>query len=331
VPRPTPIRSIDRDEPDAALLAEAAAIVRAGGLVAFATETVYGLGADATDARAVARIFEAKGRPAANPLIVHAADLSMARSLASVWSDRAQVLAERFWPGPLTLVVSRAAGIPDIVSAGLGTVGLRVPKPAVARGLIRAANRPLAAPSANRSTRVSPTRAEHVAHALEGRIDLILDSGPTEVGLESTVLDVTCEMPRVLRPGPISAESISRALGLDVSDGPHPSIGLRSPGQLPVHYAPTTPTVRVESLGALADFAWPERAALLVVGWGAATSARPLRRYDLPDPETAAHDLYAILHTCDELALDLIVIVSPPDEPAWRAVRDRIHRASQSM
>ena len=187
--------------------------MRRGGLVAFATETVYGLGAIATLPEAVSRIFAAKERPAINPVIVHVAGVAQAGHCVAEWPATAQTLAERFWPGPLTLVLNRSAIIPDQVTAGNDTVGVRAPAGKVARGLIERTGQPIAAPSANRSNRISPTRAEHVLADLDGRIDLIIDSGPTALGLESTVLDLTTSTPRLLRPGPISIEELEAVLG----------------------------------------------------------------------------------------------------------------------
>ncbi len=187
----TRVLQVDRDEPDPAAISEAARVLRAGGLVAFATETVYGLGADATNPEAVARIFEAKGRPSTNPLIVHVADKADALACVAEWPGRADRLADRFWPGPLTLVLPRSSIIPDIVTAGQETVGVRVPRSGVARWLILEAGCPVAAPSANRSTGISPTEARHVLKDLDGKVDLVLDSGPTGVGIESTVLDLS--------------------------------------------------------------------------------------------------------------------------------------------
>src|SRR4051812_20749755 len=185
---------VDADAPGAAVR-EAAAVLRDGGLVAFPTETVYGLGARALDPASVARIYEAKGRPSYNPLIVHVATVDAARALSSAWPEAADRLAERFWPGPLTLVVPRAPVIPDAVSAGLDTVGVRIPGHPVAHALLEAAGIPVAAPSANRSMGVSPTTAEHVRRSLGGRVDLILDGGPCPVGIESTVLSLAGEVP----------------------------------------------------------------------------------------------------------------------------------------
>ena len=188
-------------------------MLRAGGLVAFPTETVYGLGADALDPAAVRRIYEAKGRPAFNPIIVHVASIEHARRLARQWPAHATRLAQRFWPGPLTLVVPKDVTVPDIVTAGLDAVGIRVPAHPVALALIRAADLPVAAPSANRFTQLSPTSADHVAQALGDRIDVLLDGGPAQVGIESTVVDLTGPMPRLLRPGMISIASLEEVVG----------------------------------------------------------------------------------------------------------------------
>ncbi|MBV9083366.1 MAG: threonylcarbamoyl-AMP synthase, partial [Acidobacteriaceae bacterium] len=176
-------------------LDRAAEVIRRGGLVAFPTETVYGLGANALDARAVRRIYEAKGRPASSPLILHIADLDMARSLASDWPPLAQTLAQQFWPGPLTVVVRKAARVPDEATAGLNSVGIRMPSHPVALDLIRRAGLPVAAPSANRFTQISPTTADHVRASLGDRVDMILDAGPTQVGIESTVVSFAGELP----------------------------------------------------------------------------------------------------------------------------------------
>ncbi len=240
---PATIRSIDPVSPDEPTLREAAGILRAGGLVAFATETVYGLGADATNPAAVARIFEAKGRPATNPLIVHVPHRILARRCVADWPEHAEILAKRFWPGPLTLVLPRSELIPDIVTAGHQTVGVRVPQTTVARRLIARARCPIAAPSANRSSGISPTLARHVAADLGDRVDLILDSGQTTVGLESTVLDLTTREPRILRPGPITAEAMEHVLGgvrvrEAIGNSAAPDRPLTSPGQMAVHYAP---------------------------------------------------------------------------------------------
>jgi L-threonylcarbamoyladenylate synthase len=336
---PTTIRSIDRDSPAPALIAEAAGILRRGGLVAFATETVYGLGADALVPEAVARIFEAKGRPGFNPLIVHAGDIAMARTCVADWPETAELLARQFWPGPLTFVLPRSGLIPDIVTGGLDTVGVRIPSPLVARSLIAALGHPLAAPSANRSNGISPTLAGHVASDLGARVELILDSGQTTVGLESTVLDLTTREPRVLRPGPITAEGIEHVLGglrvrEAVGDSAAVDEPLSSPGQMTVHYAPRTPAVRVRDAAALAAYAdaWLERAALIVIGPHTMPEYLPVlpaNRFFLDEPTIAARDLYVVLHQADALGMERIVVLPPADRPEWRAVRDRLQRATR--
>jgi L-threonylcarbamoyladenylate synthase len=322
----TRILAVDRDAPDPAALAQAAAILRAGGLVAFATETVYGLGADATRAAAVRGIFAAKGRPADNPLIVHAADVAMARRCAARWPAAAVRLAE-LWPGPLTLVVPKADGIPDLVTAGLDSVGLRVPAPAVARGLIAAAGVPLAAPSANRSEHVSPTRAEHVLADLDGCIDLVLDSGPTDVGIESTVIDLTGTEPRLLRPGPLAVERLAEHLGRAILAA-QPAGPARSPGQRARHYAPRTPALRVGEIADLDRLLLGPDDVVLVVGHPGAAHDLPAQVIALPEPELAAQALYDTLRACDARGVRRIVVVMPPDAPVWQAVRDRLQRAT---
>ncbi len=327
----TRVLAIDADHPEAEAIAEAAEVLARGGLVAFATETVYGLGAIATDPKAVGRIFEAKGRPSFNPLIVHAEGIDQARLYATVWPDLAQRLADRFWPGPLTLILPKSAAIPDAVSAGGGTVGLRVPSPKVARALIARVGLPLAAPSANRSNRISPTRADHVLADLDGRIELILDSGPTSVGLESTVINLTSDPPSILRPGPIGLDELSPYFtghGLLMTEPLEP-VRPVSPGMLLVHYAPRTRAIRIETAGALAEIDWPSRAGLLTF--------QPIARGAFPDrvehleyaePIAAAQALYASLHALDDRNLDLIVVLMPPPGQEWEALRDRLTRAT---
>lgn len=334
----TRVIAVDPAEPDPVVIREAAEVLRKGGLVAFATETVYGLGADATNPEAVARIFEAKGRPANNPLIVHVNWLRMAESCVTEWPDTARLLAHEFWPGPLTLILPRSGLIPDIVTAGQGTVGLRMPAPDVARQLIDELGRPIAAPSANRSTCVSPTLATHVLDDLEGKVDLILDSGQTEVGLESTVLDLTTRQPRVLRPGPISAFEIQHVLGgLHVHQefreaAVSESGAFASPGQMAVHYAPRARTVRVSDPADLLRIDWPAKSALVVCGEPELPQfegeSGPAQTFLLPELEMAMRELYVVLRQCDSAREALIVIVPPPDRPEWHALRDRIWRAS---
>lgn len=333
--RKTRVIPVDPDSPSLEALDEAAAILRAGGLVAFATETVYGLGADATNPAAVAGIYEAKGRPAFNPLIVHADSIAMARTCVSDWPEVAETLAHAFWPGPLTLVLQRTNLVPDIVTAGRETVGVRTPQPIVARTLISRTGRPLAAPSANRSAGVSPTLASHVLADLDGQIDLILDSGQTTIGLESTVLDLITTPPRILRPGPISVAALEEALGgATVLDEPGSPVSDQpaSPGQLAVHYSPRTRAVRVDDARDLMAIARPESAAILLFGeMETPACIRFARTFAFATPELAARDLYRSLRLCDDLGIEQIVIVAPPDSPKWRAIRDRLWRASQPL
>lgn len=336
----TPMYGVWDDGRPPGIFAEAAAILRNGGLVAFPTETVYGLGANALDATAVARIFEAKGRPSNNPVIVHIADeADLARVVAS-WPETAQRLAAQFWPGPLTLVLPRGPEIPDIVTAGGPTVAVRMVAHPVAQRLIRAAGVPLAAPSANRSGELSPTSAEHVAKGLSGRIEMILDGGSTRYGIESTVLDLSTHPPRLLRPGHITAAKIEAVIGvcqaqpdLQASDA-----ALPSPGMLARHYAPRTPLECLsesrERVRELMDRG--ER-----VGWvtfqPAQFGAIPFdpkgvsSSCDVPLSPVPAHyaaALYAMLHELDQRGLSRIVVEMPPDMEEWRAVRDRLRRAA---
>jgi L-threonylcarbamoyladenylate synthase len=307
--------------------------VQRGGLVAFPTETVYGLGADALSADAVGRIFAAKGRPSGNPLIVHVADPAAARPLVADWPESAERLAQRFWPGPLTLVLPKSDRVPSVVTAGGATVALRVPAHPVALALLRASERVLAAPSANRSTRLSPTRAEHVRRDLDGLIDLILDAGPTPGGLESTVLDLTATPPRLLRPGLVSPGDIAQVIGAIEQPASASASGkpARSPGQLGRHYAPTTPLELVEDDG---DRVRQRIRQGQRVGW--LTFARPARAPDantvhirLPqDAAECAAQLYDVLHRLDSLHLDTIVVAMPPEGPQWLAIRDRLQRAA---
>jgi L-threonylcarbamoyladenylate synthase len=331
-PTPTTIRSIATAEPDEAILDEASEVLRRGGLVAFPTETVYGLGADATNPAGVARIFEAKGRPATNPLIVHAGDIAGLLLAVSEWPPAAETLARTFWPGPLSLVLPRSGLIPDIVTAGLDTVGVRVPDCIVAQRLLYRFGRPVAAPSANRSTHVSPTTAAHVLKDLEGRVDLILDAGPTPVGIESTVLDLTADPPRLLRPGAITAGQIGAVLGVDVATNPWTSSGesMTSPGQLEVHYAPRASVILLEPTQ-IHDHAWPAASyGLIVAGHDLRQDiGSPTFRVDWRDPARSARELYSTLHRYDEAGLSIIYVVLPPNDDAWQAVRDRLWRASR--
>ena len=337
-----PAAASEPPEATLAALDRAAAVLRSGGLVAIPTETVYGLAADALDEFAVDGIFRAKGRPATNPLIVHVADAAMARSLAASWPAAAEALTAALWPGPLTVVVPRGRDVPEIVTAGGPTVALRCPEHRLARLLIARSGIPLAAPSANRSERVSPTTAHHVLEGLGNRIDLILDGGPCTQGIESTVVDCTVTPPRILRPGPIPRQALEAALGGPVL-GPEPSAEVaapgaaRSPGTQARHYAPRT---RLE----LRSDAPAHVAAILGqgrrVGWlttrvadpavrELAASHRDLVIVPMPDdPRGYAAALYAALHALDQRGLDRIVVDEPPATEEWHAIRDRLARAA---
>ena len=329
----------------------AAELLRAGGLVAFPTETVYGLGADATSAAAVAKIFAAKGRPSTNPLIVHAADAATARRFAADWPLAASRLAEHYWPGPLTLVLPKSATIVPAVTAGLDTVGLRVPDHPLALSLLKQFAGPVAAPSANRSNRVSPTTADHVRDELGDAVDVILDGGPCRVGIESTVLDLTTPRPTILRPGGVSREQIEAVIGsVDAGGvGPHAQVGsgsspARSPGLQPVHYAPRTPAFRFESnrreeLQAELEGAKNRPIAALFLGLadtlvGTLDDDRtaPGGAFFMPaDARGYARWLYQALRMADEEGVEQIWIEMPPDRPEWAAVRDRVTRATQPL
>lgn len=334
--------TVDPDDPDLAVIARAAAILRRGGLVAFPTETVYGLGALAGDANAVAGIFRAKGRPAGNPLIVHAADSAGAREVVAAWPTAAARLAEAFWPGPLTLVLPKSGAIPAIVTAGGATVGVRVPDHAVARALIHAAGGAVAAPSANRSNAVSPTRAEHVLHTLDGRIDALLNAGACRDGLESTVVAVP-EGDRpltLLRPGPISAARLAAVAGRGVDWNENAVDGCgdeaagitTSPGRQPLHYAPATPCRLVDG-HEIAKCAGPERRYAVIARAGDQPSGDlkngAALMIELPgDAVGYARGLYEAMHRADVAGLDAILVMAVPRESDWDAVRDRLTRAT---
>jgi L-threonylcarbamoyladenylate synthase len=312
-------------EPTAQSIAEAAALLRAGKLVAFPTETVYGLGGDATNDRAVAAIFEAKGRPQFNPLISHVLDAAAAQSLVQ-WNETAEKLAARFWPGPLTLVLPRATGSPIslLATAGLDTVAIRAPSHSVAQGLIRAAGRPIAAPSANRSGAVSPTRAEHVAESLGERVQMILDGGPCLVGVESTVLDLTAARPTLLRPGGATREAIEAVIGsIALSDAiPSGDTAHKSPGQLESHYAPARP-VRLDATSVSAD------EGLLAFGPSAPEGAMlTCNLSPSGDLGEAAANLFAMLRSLDRPGIGRIAVMPIPQAGLGLAINDRLRRAA---
>jgi L-threonylcarbamoyladenylate synthase len=324
---------------DSAEIGRAAKLLRAGRLVAFPTETVYGLGANALDAAAVERIYAAKGRPATSPLIVHVASVEMAQSLAAEWPEVAERLARQFWPGPLTLVLKKRlaiAGIardtiPDVVTAGLSTVGLRMPAHPMALAVIRAAGVPLAAPSANRFTELSPTTAEHVRMGLGEEVDLIIDGGTCEVGIESTVLSLADGRPMLLRPGGISRAQLEAIVGpiavaQEVKAGAHPA-----PGMHARHYSPHT-NLYLVTKGDLSD-------GLPGVGRGEGVYLQhrhPLKHRQagitirqMPQPAgDYAAGLYDALHQADQGNFSWIAIDLPPNEPEWEAVHDRLKRAA---
>jgi len=321
----------------AAAVRRAADLLRAGEVVALPTETVYGLAANALDPQAVAKIFELKGRPAHNPIIVHVDGLEMARACVRAWPAAAERLAGAFWPGPLTLVLPRAAAIPDLVTAGGDTVGVRWPQHPFMREVIRACGFPLAAPSANLSNQLSPANAEHVRKQLGGRLRLIVDGGDSNVGIESTVVDLTASPPRVLRPGMVHEESLAAAMGGEIGDGRSEmgTLTLRSPGMLPKHYSPKARLLvlawrdeaelkaQLARLGLAPERAWVLAHSHVPLGGGfGAVCVIP------HDAEAYARALYGELHRCDEQGAACIVAEAPPDAPEWRGIADRLRRAA---
>lgn len=330
----TEVVAVESSRPEAEAIRRAASVLRGGGLIAFPTETVYGLGANALDADAVARIFVAKGRPATNPVIVHIADQDSLLNVTSAWPETANLLAARFWPGPLTIVVTKSPEIPDIVTAGGPTVAIRWPAHPVAQALIREAGVPIAAPSANRSTALSPTRAEHVLNGLDGRIDMILDGGPCSGGLESTVVDVTGPTVRLLRHGLVSVSMLEDVVGhVEVAMSAGEAVA-RSPGQMAKHYSPRTELRLVERETLLDELMEAARlgrkvGSVMFHGMGFAPASASPTFISLPaEPDLAASRLYDTLFRLDRAGLDLIFVEQPPNEPAWAAIRDRLSRAA---
>jgi len=290
-------------------LSNAAGLIRAGELVAFPTETVYGLGANALDPAAVEKIYAAKRRPATSPLIVHVSSIEMARSLVREWPERAEQLARIFWPGPLTLVLPKQPHVPDRVTAGLDTVGVRMPANPIAQELIREAGVPIAAPSANRFTELSPTTAQHVRDALGDRVAMVLDGGRTTVGIESTVLSLAGQDAVLLRPGMVTQREIEAVIGpvrvlQDAPEGSHSSPGLHAR-----HYSPKTPLILMEA-------GQPP------------PSGRGVCLQMPSDPRAYAAVLYERLHEADAQGLDWIAVERPPATAEWSAIRDRLERAS---
>lgn len=300
---------------------QAVELLRRGEVVALPTETVYGLAANALNPDAVGRIYELKGRPAFNPIIVHVSGIDMARTCVREWTALAQKLAAGFWPGPLTLVLPRSDRIPDIVTAGGATVGIRWPNHPLMNEVIRRCGFPLAAPSANRSTEISPTTAEHVRKSFGAALSLIVDGGPSHVGIESTVLDLSVHPPRILRPGMIHAESLLGVTGV-LSSGESGAGPLKSPGLLLKHYSPKAKLiireweeleVQSDDVHVIAHTKIPLRGNVTVIPH---------------DPEAYARALYAELHRCDEAGARLIIVEAVPSTPEWHPIRDRLNRAA---
>jgi L-threonylcarbamoyladenylate synthase len=323
-----PIGEARVHHPQAATIDHAAAVLRAGGLVAFPTETVYGLGADALSPDAVRKVFTLKGRPQRNPLIVHVADIATARAVASEWPPLAQRLAERFWPGPLTIVVPKADAIPAEVTAGTPTVGIRCPDHPMALDLLRAFGGPLVAPSANPSGFVSPTTAAHVREGFPGADLLVLDGGPCRAGIESTVVSLTMDPPTILRTGAITLEAL-RAVIPDVRPGAADALGsLGSPGRLPSHYAPRAP-VRLVSAIDIRTGAIPAGSCALVMS----TDYTPTPgAHIIAMPEDAlgyAARLYAALREADATRpAEILVEIPESSSGLWAAIHDRLRRAA---
>jgi L-threonylcarbamoyladenylate synthase len=327
--------------PPRAEILKAVDILKHGGLVAFATETVYGLGADATNSEAVAKIFLVKGRPATNPLIVHVVDEAVAKRYAAIWPETAARLARAFWPGPLTMVLPKGRQIVTAVTAGLDTVAIRCPDHPLAKELLREFDGPVAAPSANRSMRVSPTTADHVRQDLGKRVDLILDGGPCRVGIESTVIDLTSSKPRILRLGGLGRDEIQEIIGpVEVINATADNgSSAKSPGQQATHYAPVTPAFRISEgderlLSTFSEHRLGRKAIFLIID-GSELSGQ-LQWVDrdaiveLPsDAAEYGRQLYAAMRDADGRKADLIWIQVPPAGPQWDAVRDRIHRATR--
>jgi L-threonylcarbamoyladenylate synthase len=308
------------------LLEQAVAILKRGGLVAFPTETVYGLGADARHRDAVARLYRVKGRPPGHPVIVHVADAGQLELWAREVPESAKLLAARFWPGPLTLVLERAPGVGDFLTGGQDTIGVRVPGHPIALELLRRFGGGIAAPSANRFGRISPTTAEHVRNDLGEEVDLVLDGGPCEIGIESTIVDLSGGRVVLLRPGRISAEEIEATLRAETRlrdrDAP------RAPGTLESHYAPRHPLRLIPSIQ------WDEALRRAAPAGGVLSfRSRPAGHAAAhwieasKSPQQYAHDLYANLRALDESGCNEILVEEPPESVEWSAVRDRLVRA----
>lgn len=318
-----------------AAIRRAVELLSSGEIVALPTETVYGLAANALDKKAVSRIFDIKSRPKHNPIIVHVAGIEMARSCVAQWPAVVHQLARAFWPGPLTLVLPRSEAIPEVVTAGGPTVGIRWPSHPFTQAVISACGFPLAAPSANLANRTSPTTAEHVVKQLGKRIPLVVDGGPSHVGIESTVLDLSVDPPRLLRPGMVHKETLAAVIGpISVGSGSKTEV-LKSPGQLPKHYAPRA---------RLALWSWQNEEALkqqALKSGIAGSKIHVIAHTRIPsdvefcrvsviphDAEAFARAIYAELHACDDAGAELIVVEALPSTDEWRAIADRLNRAA---
>ncbi len=331
---PTRILTVDSALNLAESIREAAGVLKAGGLVAFPTETVYGLGADGLNPHAVAKVYAAKGRPSRNPLILHVADIGSAVSLVADWSAEAARLTSAFWPGPLTLVLPRSHLVPDIVTAGQPTVAIRCPAHAIAKALLAECQTPIAAPSANRSSELSPTLPEHVLKTLNGRIDLLIAAGATSGGIESTIIDLSSAQPRLLRPGILTVQEIESVIGpVVLTNSENESGALPAPGMMARHYAPHTPMQLALERSDLVQIyeKWHEQgkiAAVLTLGnW--LDVQPPSQLIEMPIlPAHYARVLFSTLHTIDLNGFSSILIEFPPDQPEWLAIRDRLKRAA---
>ena len=321
-----------------AAVKRAADLLRAGEVVALPTETVYGLAANTLDESAVAKIFSIKGRPANNPIIVHVAGNEMAKRCVAHWPELADKLSQSFWPGPLTMVLPRAKEIPDNVTAGGATVGVRWPSHPFIQAVIRECGFPLAAPSANLSNHISPTNAEHVRAQLDGKISLIVDGGQSQVGIESTVLDLSVSPPQVLRPGMIHAESLAAVAGeiqRSEAGGQRSEKLLRSPGLLEKHYSPKAKLLvlnwrdDVDLLSQLSTINYQPSTSFIIAHTKIPSAENFADVSVMPhDAEAFARALYAELHRCDAAGAELIVVEAPPDLPEWSGIADRLRRAA---
>ncbi|MCL4316572.1 MAG: L-threonylcarbamoyladenylate synthase [Gammaproteobacteria bacterium] len=314
-------------------IARAVECLRAGGVVAFPTETVYGLGADALNPQAVSRIYAIKRRPPNHPLIVHLPAASYLEQWARDIPRAAHQLAEKFWPGPLTLILPRARTVPDNVTGGQDSVGLRVPGHPVALALLQQFGGAVAAPSANRFGHVSPTTAQHVRDELGDEVDMILDGGACQVGLESTIVSLLDARPLILRPGAISQMQLSEALSIPVALGGADEKRLRAPGLLARHYAPATPLriVARENLEQQIRALLAQNKRVAVIAYTQRAEPAQAHYYFLsPDPVSYAHDLYATLRAADAAQHDVLLLEAVPEDEVWLAVRDRLTRAAQA-